>query len=414
MIKIQISNIVSLKADYLVTIKPQVLSDLEQLSLTLGHLQNANQINLAHVSRRCSANALVIKDILELKGFEAKPFIKKNYRASALLIQDAPDRDTIANFMNLAALLDHLLVNDQILDVLLVGTADQLMSINDNLLQQFSITQQGELDILKLGFRYWDDKAAGIPIKDFFKAKQLTTFCPYCNIEKAVFTLNPVNQQPVYRFDLDHFYDKARYPLLATSLFNLVPAGQACNQVNKGAAQFTDRYHLNPYLGGFGRYMVFVPQLDPLQMTVTSILLKMKDVLPIERYEKIMGTGLHNVERLGNANAFQLQTKYDELDIREDASSLLENIRSTINNLPSLEQLLTAADGNDHINNIQKWFERISYSKFFPKDFGKKAKSKFHRDLLDHYCSTLNSHEVLHTQVFKILEDSYLAGNGGE
>lgn len=60
------------------------------------------------------------------------------------------------------------------------------------------------------------------PRQEFVKELQITV-CPYCN-------RNFVNS--TYKrtmCDLDHFYDKETYPILAVSFHNLVPVCHACN-----------------------------------------------------------------------------------------------------------------------------------------------------------------------------------------
>lgn len=62
------------------------------------------------------------------------------------------------------------------------------------------------------------------PRQEFIEELQVTV-CPYCN-------RNFVNS--TYRrtmCDLDHFYDKETYPILAVSFHNLVPVCHACNHI---------------------------------------------------------------------------------------------------------------------------------------------------------------------------------------
>ena len=49
------------------------------------------------------------------------------------------------------------------------------------------------------------------------------TVCPYCNRN----FVNSTNERTMC--DLDHFYDKETYPILAVSFHNLVPVCHACN-----------------------------------------------------------------------------------------------------------------------------------------------------------------------------------------
>ncbi|HIF9536473.1 TPA: hypothetical protein ACX6S7_000676 [Photobacterium damselae] len=56
------------------------------------------------------------------------------------------------------------------------------------------------------------------------------TICVYCGLEKIqTYNTDDIRVRP----DLDHFYPKSRFPFLALSLFNLIPAGGVCNQKHK-------------------------------------------------------------------------------------------------------------------------------------------------------------------------------------
>lgn len=67
--------------------------------------------------------------------------------------------------------------------------------------------------------------------------------CPYCQrnyvniIQKDSLTIKP---------DLDHFYPKAKYPFLAASIDNLIPACQVCNSRLKKEIDFYKIKHLHP------------------------------------------------------------------------------------------------------------------------------------------------------------------------
>ena len=60
------------------------------------------------------------------------------------------------------------------------------------------------------------------PRQEFVKELQITV-CPYCNRNFVNSTYNRT------MCDLDHFYDKETYPILAVSFHNLVPVCHACN-----------------------------------------------------------------------------------------------------------------------------------------------------------------------------------------
>lgn len=54
------------------------------------------------------------------------------------------------------------------------------------------------------------------------------TWCPFCGIEK-------LNSYKIYKQDYDHLLNKAKYPLAAINMKNLVPMGHECNRVHKGS-----------------------------------------------------------------------------------------------------------------------------------------------------------------------------------
>lgn len=70
--------------------------------------------------------------------------------------------------------------------------------------------------------------------------------CPYCHI-RTTETVLPDDDHAGYRPQLDHFYNKARYPYLALSLGNLVPCCGTCNGPGmKHNKDFVSIPHLNP------------------------------------------------------------------------------------------------------------------------------------------------------------------------
>jgi hypothetical protein len=68
--------------------------------------------------------------------------------------------------------------------------------------------------------------------------------CPYCN-RSYTFTIDSENG--ICRPEFDHFYDKATYPYIALSFYNLIPSCPTCNH-RKG----NDVIDINPYSEGFG------------------------------------------------------------------------------------------------------------------------------------------------------------------
>lgn len=79
--------------------------------------------------------------------------------------------------------------------------------------------------------------------------------CPYCNRNYTFVLGSDVNKGT--RFEFDHFLDKARYPYLALSFYNLVPSCHVCNSNLKGSAKFNLEENIHPYIEGFSDNIVF-------------------------------------------------------------------------------------------------------------------------------------------------------------
>lgn len=83
---------------------------------------------------------------------------------------------------------------------------------------------------------------------EFLKRLQIRT-CPYCN-RNYTFTIEKQGSKGfATRADLDHFYDKSDYPLLALSFYNLVPSCHICNH-----GKLVAKAGINPYFGGFNTH----------------------------------------------------------------------------------------------------------------------------------------------------------------
>lgn len=67
--------------------------------------------------------------------------------------------------------------------------------------------------------------------------------CMYCHHSYS-FTI--IRKGRGFRPTLDHYFDKDRYPHLALTLYNLVPACSNCNSSLKGTINFYEDEHLNP------------------------------------------------------------------------------------------------------------------------------------------------------------------------
>jgi uncharacterized protein (TIGR02646 family) len=88
-------------------------------------------------------------------------------------------------------------------------------------------------------------------------AKKLNVnVCPYCNIN-STYTVIKEDGKKITRPEFDHFYDKATYPILALSFYNLIPSCHICNATLKGTEKFSSKTHINPYANSFDEVAKF-------------------------------------------------------------------------------------------------------------------------------------------------------------
>jgi len=81
--------------------------------------------------------------------------------------------------------------------------------------------------------------------------------CPYCNLHYTlcIEDFDKHNQQVLMaRFEFDHFIDKASYPFLSMSLYNLIPSCPVCNH---GKSQDVLPLTFHPYHADIGKTFRF-------------------------------------------------------------------------------------------------------------------------------------------------------------
>lgn len=73
--------------------------------------------------------------------------------------------------------------------------------------------------------------------------------CLYCNRNYTITVIKGTRRtDKITRPEFDHFFDKGRNPLLALSIYNLIPSCKICNSSLKGRRQFNLKNNLHPYL----------------------------------------------------------------------------------------------------------------------------------------------------------------------
>jgi hypothetical protein len=107
-----------------------------------------------------------------------------------------------------------------------------LINIIENRLNKLSVKHK-EIIIKKIKnlFKY-KDKYQNSTLTPFFTENFDFRTCFYCNKD---FITNFDTDKKVSTFQLDHFFDKATYPYLALSFYNLIPSCYVCNAKVKGS-----------------------------------------------------------------------------------------------------------------------------------------------------------------------------------
>ncbi len=77
--------------------------------------------------------------------------------------------------------------------------------------------------------------------------------CPYCN---RIYTTTCQSKNGKVRPQFDHFFAKSKYPILALSIYNLVPSCSICNS-RKGTREFSIEKNMYPYQEGLNKDKYF-------------------------------------------------------------------------------------------------------------------------------------------------------------
>lgn len=129
--------------------------------------------------------------------------------------------------------------------------------------------------------------------------------CPYCHIRTTETVLRGA-ENAGYRPQLDHFYDRARYPFLALSLGNLVPCCGTCNGPGmKHTKDFFVRPHLNPLRDA----SVLSFALNPANGAAWTPLHQALRV-PAEQFEVLITAPTGNARAANSLQTFQLRMQY--------------------------------------------------------------------------------------------------------
>jgi len=195
-----------------------------------------------------------------------------------------------------------------------------------------------------------------------------TNVCPYCN-RQYIFTLSG-NATGNLRPQFDHFFDKATYPYLSMSFYNLVPSCAICNSDLKGSTKFTLQGNIHPYLEDFNGLSFSIRPRNVDFINGKSSAYRI-------RYKNTGGLSQDQLKKcFSNISVFQLSKLYNR---HKDHSDELI-IKSRIYNQAYIEALFNQFDGTlfKDVNDVKRL---ISSNYTEEKDFEKRPLSKMTADI---------------------------------
>ncbi|MCX5463147.1 hypothetical protein [Alcaligenes parafaecalis] len=228
---------------------------------------------------------------------------------------------------------------DRNLDVIVDAATRDFTGVVDDFTATFS-GDQSFLDGAKTKFKAIFNYEAFISRRNGWGAYALCSaarykVCPYCHI-RTTSTVARDEDHAGYRPQLDHYYDKARYPFLALSLGNLVPCCGRCNGPGmKHNKDFVSIPHLNP-LRDVG---VLTFDLAPKNGREEDPALKALR-FPAEHFEVRINAPADNQSAQNSLRTFQLRSQYQEK--LHDAYRVAKIGRS-----PAFERSIEIATGLD-------------------------------------------------------------------
>ena len=137
----------------------------------------------------------------------------------------------------------YTLLRDSHLDKLLLYTPNQQFKLIRILLSKYPyLKNKKSKEIKALKYIFIENGYKGIDKKEFYDNLGINS-CIYCN-RNYIFNLYANGH---IKGQLDHFYDKATYPFLAMSFYNLIPSCESCNRVKGTYNTYTNK-SINPYM----------------------------------------------------------------------------------------------------------------------------------------------------------------------
>jgi len=136
------------------------------------------------------------------------------------------------------------------LEDILVSKPEDLKNINDLLLGHRAYKNALKPKIKKIfNYKYFTAKGNNRYDAYTLAAKLQIRTCLYCNRNYTLTVDKGSGKDDKFiRPEFDHFFDQDDYPLLALSVYNLIPSCKTCNSTLKHTAKFKLSENIHPYV----------------------------------------------------------------------------------------------------------------------------------------------------------------------
>lgn len=217
-------------------------------------------------------------------------------------------------------------------------------------------------------------RGGGVPLMRAVLAR--LRYCPYCNAD-MIYTIDFDDAGNPIKSDFDHFFPRSRYPFLALSLYNLIPACNRCNSRFKLAKYRETWKTFHPHLDDVDEatQFVLVGLTNEMRCRATadddlSIYLRLKPSRPVEDRTRLI-----NYQYL-----FKIDEVYSQL--YNDQALRMLHLGSILN--------------STYLDEIKQRFERAGKSVDAAKllldmplqrsEIDRHHIGKLKLDILEHYC----------------------------
>lgn len=230
-------------------------------------LYRANQTNRVEVYNNDSQNGNTKNNLLH-KFFFIKKVTEVNHsRKHATPYYRTYNRGDPNALNNLQNLINICIWFEANLDNIISGSPEDLILLHHDCITNHSDAYFYLFNKKQLQFFFqYDDKLTtdtgynGWNNESIVSALESKT-CYYCNRQYTLAVLRNSDNKKLFMPQLDHFFDKKEYPILALSFYNLIPSCSNCNH-KKSNNSFTLDNNIHPYIEGFDKdgYFSFKPR----------------------------------------------------------------------------------------------------------------------------------------------------------